>query len=170
MTSLKLLTFLLGSMIVTLIVLLFWTYLFLLMLVFVLKWLFLHWQILVMLLSQFPLTFCQFQNRMPHLTALLLTILALIGIVFMIIWEMVHGRISLNKVILLLLLVNFVSEFRLELMYVSLTESYCHSSQKSLFCLHQRYKSSESQVNLRQASNCSKRVLEAANLIIKIAC
>ena len=41
----------------TLTVLLFWIYLFLLMLVFVLQWLSLHWEILIMLLSQFPLTF-----------------------------------------------------------------------------------------------------------------
>ena len=36
---------------------LFWIYLFLLMLVFVLQWLSLLWEILIMLLSQFPLTF-----------------------------------------------------------------------------------------------------------------
>ena len=48
-----------------------------------------------------------------------LTIFVLIGAVFMIIWEMFHGRISLDSV-LLLLLVNFVSGFRLELMYISL--------------------------------------------------
>ena len=47
------------------------------------------------------------------------TILLLIG---MIIWKMFHGRISLNSV-LLLLLVNFVSGFRLELMYISFIES-----------------------------------------------
>ena len=41
----------------TLTVLLFWIYLFLLTLVFVLQWLSLHWEILIMLLSQFPLTF-----------------------------------------------------------------------------------------------------------------
>ena len=57
MTLLKWLTFLLRSQIVILIVLLFWIYLFLLMLVFVLQWLSLHWEILIMLLSQFPLTF-----------------------------------------------------------------------------------------------------------------
>ena len=32
------------------------------------------------------------------------------------------------------------------------------------FCLHQQNKSSESKVNFRQASNCGKRVLEAAKL------
>ena len=51
-----------------------------------------------------------------------MTILMLIGTVSMIIWEVFHGRISLNSV-LLLLLVNFVSGFRLELMYISLLVS-----------------------------------------------
>ena len=32
------------------------------------------------------------------------------------------------------------------------------------FCLHQKDKSSESKVKFRQASNCCKRVLEAAKL------
>ena len=57
MILLRWLTFLLGSLNVTLAVLLFWIYLFLLMLVFVLQWLPLHWEILIMLLSQFPSTF-----------------------------------------------------------------------------------------------------------------
>ena len=57
MTLLRCLTFLLGSLTVTLTVLLFWINFFLLMLVFVLQWLSLHWEILVILLSQFPLTF-----------------------------------------------------------------------------------------------------------------
>ena len=39
---------------------------FLLMLVFVLQWLFLHREILIMLLSQFPLNLHQFHNEMPH--------------------------------------------------------------------------------------------------------
>ena len=42
--------------------------------------------------------------------------------VFRIIWEMFHGWISLNSV-LLLLLVNSVSGLRLELMYISLIKS-----------------------------------------------
>ena len=65
MTLLRWLTFLLGSQTVILIVLLFWIYFFLLTLVFVLQWLSLHWKILIMLLSQFPLTFHQTQNDMP---------------------------------------------------------------------------------------------------------
>ena len=48
-----------------------------------------------------------------------MTILVLIGMVFLIIGEMFHGRISLNSV-LLLVLVNFVSRFRLALMYIHL--------------------------------------------------
>ena len=67
-----------------------------------------------MLLSQFPLTFRQNQNRAPRFIVQLLTILVLIGTVF-VIFEMFSGKISLSSV-LLLLLVNFVSGFRLELM------------------------------------------------------
>ena len=107
------------SLTVILTVLLFWIYLFLLMLVFVLQWLSLYWEILTEWLSQFPLNFCQTPREMPCFIALLMTILVLIGTVFVIIWEMFHGTISLNLV-LLLLLVNFVSGFRFELMYISL--------------------------------------------------
>ena len=63
-TLLRWLTFWLRSLTVTLIVLLFWIHLFLLTLVFVLQWLSLHWEILIRLLSQFPLTFQETQNRM----------------------------------------------------------------------------------------------------------
>ena len=96
--------------------------LFLLMLVFVLQWLSLHWEILIMLLSQFPLTFHQIHNGMPRYITQLLTTLVLIGMVFVIIREMFHGRISLSSVVLLLL-VNFVVGFGLELMYISLIEN-----------------------------------------------
>ena len=57
MTLLRWLTFVLASLTMTLTVLLFWIYLFLLTLVFILQWLSLQWEILIMLLSQFPLTF-----------------------------------------------------------------------------------------------------------------
>ena len=50
----------------------------------------------------------------------LMTILTLIVTVFVNNWEMFHGKISLNSV--LLLLVNSVSGSRLELMYISFTE------------------------------------------------
>ena len=61
----QMVTFLLGSQTVILIVLLFWTYFFLLMLVFVLQWISLNWEILIMLLSQFPFTFHQIHNGLP---------------------------------------------------------------------------------------------------------
>ena len=65
MTLLRWLTFLLGSQSVIRIILHFWIYFVLLTLVFVLQWLSLHWEILIMLLSQFPLTFQVIHNRMP---------------------------------------------------------------------------------------------------------
>ena len=98
--------------------LLFWICFFLLTLVLVLQWLSLYWEILIVLLSQFALTSHYIHNRILRFIALLVTILVLIGMVFVIISEMFYGRISLNLV-LLLLLVNFVSTFRLELMYIS---------------------------------------------------
>ena len=57
---------------------------FLLALVFVLQWLSLHCEILIMLF-QFPLTFHHIHNGMPYFIALLMTILVLIGMVFVII-------------------------------------------------------------------------------------
>ena len=59
--------------------------LFLLTLVFVLQWLSLDWEILIMLLSQYPLTFQLIHNGMPHFIAELMTILVLIEMVFVII-------------------------------------------------------------------------------------
>ena len=84
MTLFRWLTFLLGSLTVTLTVLLFRIYFCLLTLVFFLQWLSLHWEILIMLLYQFPLTFHKTQNEMLPLTAKLMTILVLIGTVFVI--------------------------------------------------------------------------------------
>ena len=45
----------------------------------------LHWEILIMLLSQFPLTFHQIHNGIHRFTPQLMTILVLIGMVFVII-------------------------------------------------------------------------------------
>ena len=56
----QMVNFLLGSLTVTLTVMLLWIFFFLLMQVFVLQWLSLYCcEILIVLLSQFPLTFCQ---------------------------------------------------------------------------------------------------------------
>ena len=105
-----------------------------------------------------------------------------LDLVFVIIWEMFPGRISLNSV-LLLLLVNFVSEFRLELMYIYIYIPHHkyqvkpHSSlwfsagcaavivhRNHFFCLYQQNNSSEPKVKFRQASNHYKSVLEAVKL------
>ena len=64
-TLLKWLTFLFGSQTVILTVLLFWIYFLLLQLIFVLQWFALQWEILIMLLSQFPLIFHQILKKMP---------------------------------------------------------------------------------------------------------
>ena len=125
-----------------------------------------------MLLSQFPLTSHHIHNRKPCFIALLMAILVLIGMIFVIILEMFHGRISLNLV-LLLLLVNFVSGFRLELMYISLIESirssFTHFHGFQLLVplpqfIEITFESFESKVRFRQASNCCKRILEVAKL------
>ena len=97
MTLLRWLTFLLRSLTVALTVLLFWIYFFFLTPVFVLQWFFFHWEILIILLSQFSLALQQTQSRMPHFIAWLMTILMLIGMVFVIIIrKMFHGIISLS--------------------------------------------------------------------------
>ena len=48
---------------------------------------FFHWAIVIML-SQFPLSFCQTQKGIPRFITQLMTILLLIGAVFVIIWKM----------------------------------------------------------------------------------
>ena len=107
-----------------------------------------------------------------------MTILLLIRMVFVIISEMFYGRILLNSV-LVLLPMNFVSGFRLELMYIPHRKYQVkpHSSSwfsaacaaaiahtDHVFCLYQQNKSPESKVKFRQASNRCKRALEAAKL------
>ena len=121
-TLLRWLTLLLEYQAVILIVLLFWMYFLLLMLVFVLQWPSRHLEVLIMLLSQFPLTFHQIPNWIPPFIAQLMAILVLIGTVFVIIREMFQGRISVNLV-LLPVLVNFVSGFWVELIYISFIEN-----------------------------------------------
>ena len=108
----------------------------------------------------------------------LMAILVLIGIVFMVIWEMYHARISLNSV-LFLLLMNLVSGFRLEYISHHKYKVKPHSSpwfsavfaaaivhKHNLFRLYQQNKSCESKIRFWQASNHCKRVLEA----VKLAC
>ena len=151
-------------------VLILWIYFFLLMLVYIIQWPFLHWEILIMLLSKFSLAFHHIHNEVPQF-----------GIVYVIIWEMFHGRISLNAV-LLLLLVNFVSgsgwnwciypssRVSGQAWLISMVFSClccCHSSYKSLFSFVPNLLpnlSTKSKVNFRQASNRCKRFLRLPNL------
>ena len=66
-TLLRCLTFLLGFQSLTITVLLFWIYLLLLMLLFVLQCHFLHEAILILLLSQSPLTLFKLERGCPFL-------------------------------------------------------------------------------------------------------
>ena len=118
------------------------------MLVFVLHQSSLHYEIWIILLSQFPLIPLQTRKEMSLFIAQVMSILESIGMVFLIIWEMFHMRISLNSVFLLLLLTLIGP--RLKLMYISPSSStwfsgtiahkyhffhrnhICHSSKKSL--------------------------------------
>ena len=132
-----------------------------------------------MLLSQFPLTSHQIQNRMPRFIAYLRTILVLIGMVFMMIREMFHGRISLN-----LVLPAAASEFCVWVqvgidVYIPHRNNQVkpHSSpwfsaacpvpivhRNHFFPLYQKDKSSDSKIKFRQVANRCKRVLESAKL------
>ena len=125
-------------------------------------------------LSQFPLTFHHMRNGMPHFIALLMTILVLIGTLFVIIWDMFHGRISLNTVLLLLLL-NVLSGFRLQLRYINQVKPHpspwfssastaVMGHRNHFLCFYQKDKSSDSKVKFRQASNRCKIVLETGEL------
>ena len=77
-------------------------------LVFVLQWLSLHWKNTVMFLSLFP-----------FISFILKKECFLIEMVFMVIWEMLHGRMSLNLVLLPLLPPSFLIRSWWELMYIS---------------------------------------------------
>ena len=92
------LAFLLGSLTLTLTVLPFWVWLFLSTLAYVLLWLSLYREILIMLLSQFPLTFLGAWKLKGVCFSFLQKgiILLLIWMVFRIIWEMFHDRILLK--------------------------------------------------------------------------
>ena len=86
----------LGSLTVTVTILLFWISFFLVTLVFVPQWLPPHRVILIML-SQFPLTFGQTQNGIPRFIALLMNIVVLIETVFVIIWEIRERSLNSKK-------------------------------------------------------------------------
>ena len=175
MTLLRWLTFLLGSQTVILIALLIWIYFFLLTLVFVLQWLSLHLEILIMLLSQFP-TDSEWDAPFHHI-AYDYSGADWDGLRDHLIdvpWEDVF-KIGASAA---------ASEF-CEWVQVGIDvyiphRKYLvkpHSSpwfsaacaaaivhRSPFFRLYQREKFSDSKVKFRQASNCCKRVIEAAKL------
>ena len=91
-----------------------------------------------------------------------------------VLWE------DILNLVLLLLVVSFVSGFRLVLMYISFIENirsnltHLHGFQLlvllpyfikiTFFCLYQKDKSSDSKVKFRHSGNGCKRVLEAGKL------
>ena len=103
----------------------------------------------------------------------------LTGMTSVIMWEMFHGGISLNLV-LLLLLVNVASGLRLELTYLSLilnirsNLTHFHGFQLlvlllqlmeiTFFGLHQPNESSKSTINFWETINDCKKVLDATKL------
>ena len=135
-TLLRWLTLLLGSQIAIFTNVLFWNYFFLLALVFVPQSLSLHWGIVIMLLSQFPLTFHQIPNGIPHLKDVT--------------WEDIF-KLSAS-----------CSEFY-EQVQVGIGVYIPHSKYK-VEPHSSPWFPPESEVNFRQASNCCNRVLETATI------
>ena len=115
---------------------------------------------------------------MPCFIVLLMTFSVLIETTFVIVWEMFHGRMSLNSVLLLLAAKEFCGRVQVGIdVYIPHCKYQVnpHSSpwfsaayaaaivhRNHFFSLYQQNESSESKVMLRQASNCYERVLEAA--------
>ena len=87
-----------------------------------------------------------------------MTLLVLIGMVFMMIWEIFHSRIPLNLVLLLLVVNLFQSDLY--------TFHFKYQAKPHFFSLSLLDKSFGSKVMLRQANNYWKRVLEAAKICI----
>ena len=171
---LRCLTFLLGFLTLALTVLLFWISFFLLI-----------YSTLAFLplgnsdnvVVSVSINFRSTQNGKPRFIAELLAILVLIRVAFVIIWEMFHGKISLNSAAAGS---EFCEWFQLGVVVYNPHRNYqvkphlspwfsavCAAAivhRNTFFCLYQQNKSSESKVKFRQASNCCKRVLEAAKL------
>ena len=174
-TLLRWLTFLLRSQTVIFIILLFLISFFLLMLLFVLQWLSLHWEILIMLLSHFPLTFHQVHNGISCFIAQLMTILVLIGTVFMIIGT-VFFKLSVSVAVSVFCewvqvgIDLYIPHRKYQVKphsspWFSVVFAAAIVLRNHFFCLYQQNKSSESKEKFRQASNFWKRVLEAAKFV-----
>ena len=167
MTLVIWLTFLLTSLTVALTVLLFWISFFLLTLVFVLQWLSLHWEILIILFSQFLLTFHHIHKGMSCFIALLMAVLVLIGMVFKIFklsasaaasefCEWVQAGIDAY-------IPHRVKTHSGPCFLATCTDVIVHRN--PFFRLYQKNKSSESKVKFRWAINRFKSVLQAAKFV-----
>ena len=100
-----------------------------------------------------------------------MTILALIGVVFVITWDMLYGRIYLSLVLLLLLVKIDVyiphRKYQVQPHSSSWFLGACAAAiahRNHFLRFYHKNKSSASKVNFRQASNRCKRVLEATKL------
>ena len=134
-------------------------FIYFLMLVFVLQQPFLHWGILIMWLSQFPLTFSQTQNKMP-------ISLHSLCLFFFVDWDSLCDplRDVPWKDITKLSASAAASAFSEWIQIVIPVYIPHHKYQIKLYCLYQQYKSSESKANFRQASKCCKSIIEPAKL------
>ena len=142
MTLLRWLTFLLGSQTVTLIVLLFWIFFLLLTLVFILQWLFLYWQIL-----------CDHVRDVPWEAIFNLSATAASEICE---WVQIGIDVYIPH-----------CKYQVKPHSSPWFSAACAAAivhRNHFFRLYQQNKSSESKVKFRQASNCCKKVLEAAKL------
>ena len=137
--------------------------------------------IVSLLLPWFPLTFCSTLNGLLLFIALLLIILLLIGMVFVIIEEMYHGRVSLIWMLLLLLsnlwvglLMNWnISHPKYQVEshstpWFSATFAAVIAHNNPLFCLYQHSKFFLSKVKFRQATNRRERVRKTTKLVMLI--
>ena len=108
------------------------------------------------MLSQFHLTFLQTQRMILIFILHLLIILGLIGMVFLIFWEMFHERMSIFRV---LLLPNFWKRSSLELMFTSLIVN-IRSKRTSFLC--------KSRINLVCVRSASDRLVIVAKEISRV--
>ena len=113
----------------------------------------------------FSIDFPLFHNRMSCFIALLMAILVLIGMVFVIIWEMFYGKISLKVDVFDVFIPHHkyqVKPHSFPWFSAACAGAIVHRNH--FFRLHHQNKSSESKVKFIQGSNRYKRVLEATRL------
>ena len=156
-----------------------WISLFLLTLVFVPQWLFLHWGNLIMLLSQFPLTFHHIHNSQQHALFHFIAYDYSLMTICWLGWSSWSFGEDIFKLIASAAAREFCDGIQIGTDMIPHWKYQVkpHSSpwfsaacpaaivhRNHFFCLYQKDKSSDSKVKFRQASNRCKRVFEAAKL------